>query len=86
MPTDDLLSNVIKGGTEIGEDLDYGPARYLKPEEVIALAEELRNITQEDLSSQFSPGDVVDVYPSIWDEDDAFDCLWDFLLSFRIFS
>ncbi|HHX01343.1 MAG TPA: YfbM family protein [Firmicutes bacterium] len=77
MPTDDLLSDVIMGGTEVGDDLGYGPARYLKPEEVAALAEGLGKVTQEDLYNKFSPDGMTDVYPDIWDEEDAFEYLLD---------
>jgi len=40
-PGTDLASQAVMGGTEIGDDLGYGPARYFEANEVAAIAREL---------------------------------------------
>ncbi len=49
------LGNAILGGTEIGEDLGYGPARYLTPDQVREAAQALSAITSEDFARRFDP-------------------------------
>jgi len=36
-----MLSQVVMGGTEVGEDLGYGPARYFEPKLVLYIVGEL---------------------------------------------
>ncbi len=48
-------AQAIMGGTEIGPDLGYGPARYLTAEQVKQIASALNNISQDDLSKRFDP-------------------------------
>ena len=57
------------GGTEIGADRGYGPARYLTPEEVREVADALSKITAEQLLERFDPGtmDRLEVYPGDWE-------------------
>ncbi len=62
------------------QDLGYGPAHYLTPEQVVELNNEISIITIDDLKQRFNPEKMIelDVYPSIWDEgDDAFDYIAD---------
>src|SRR6266481_8348981 len=40
-PGSDLASQAVMGGTEVGEDLGYGPARYFEADEVANIAREL---------------------------------------------
>lgn len=47
------LGNVLLGGTEIGEDVGYGPARYLTPQQVAEVSAELEKITEENLRQRF---------------------------------
>ena len=49
------ISLAILGGTEIGEDGGYGPARYLIPEEVKALSSALQEVSPEDLITRQTP-------------------------------
>jgi hypothetical protein len=49
------LGNAILGGTEIGEDLGYGPARYLTPEQVREVAQALAAITREEFARRLDP-------------------------------
>jgi len=47
------LGNAILGGKEIGDDLGYGPARFLTPQEVQEVASALTSLKKEDLASRF---------------------------------
>ncbi len=53
-PVDTCLGRAILGGTEVGPDLGYGPARFLLPEEVRQVAEALAQLSQEDLVPRFN--------------------------------
>jgi len=66
------LSLAILDGTEIGPELDYGPARYLTADEVRAVAQALAAFTPETLAQRFDPQDMQekDIYPAIWDRGD----------------
>jgi Domain of unknown function (DUF1877) len=59
----------VLGGTEIGADIGYGPARYLTPEQVLAAHRVLDPIPAEELKKRFIPAKLeeADIYPSgIW--------------------
>lgn len=76
------LVRVLFSGQLIDEeqDLGYGPAHYLTPEQVTELNNEISIITIADLKQKFNPEKMTeqDVYPTIWDEgDDAFDYVAD---------
>jgi Domain of unknown function (DUF1877) len=45
--------NAILGGTDIGTDLGYGPARYLLPDQVRQTAQALAKLSVEDLDQRF---------------------------------
>jgi len=47
------LGNAILGGEEIGEDLGYGPARILTPQQVREVAAALASISKDDLRWRF---------------------------------
>lgn len=51
--TDSVLSKAILGGTEVGPDIGYGPARYLEPGDVKSVANSLKTVSQKDLMSRF---------------------------------
>jgi hypothetical protein len=60
------------------QDLGYGPAHFLTPEQVAELNNEISPITSADLRQKFNPEKMteLEVYPIIWDEgDDAFEYL-----------
>jgi len=70
--------NVVLGGTEIGNDVGNGPARYLDADEARAVAEALRTLPREKFAKKFDAAEMSDkdIYPEIWDEgDDALDYL-----------
>jgi hypothetical protein len=64
------LGEAILGGTEIGDDVGYGPARYLTPGQVQAIAAALRQLDREELRRRFKPATMteLDIYPMVWDE------------------
>jgi len=66
------LSLAILEGTEIGPELDFGPARYLTGEEVKAVAHALAALTPEALAQRYNPRDMQEkqIYPEIWEDDD----------------
>jgi hypothetical protein len=51
--TDSVLGKAILGGTEIGPDVGFGPARYLEPSEVKKVAKSLKMVSKKDLISRF---------------------------------
>lgn len=82
------LVRVLFSGQIIDEeqDLGYGPAHYLTPEQVIELNNEISTITIDDLKQKFNPKKMteLDVYPPIWKEgNDAFDYVVDGFLTLQ---
>lgn len=74
------LLSVLFSGQLIDEeqDLGYGPAHYLTPEQVADLNAEISSISIADLKQKFNPQKMVEeeVYPEVWEEDDeVFDYL-----------
>ena len=64
-------SKLIYGGTEIGQDVGYGPGRYLTPAEVRAAAGGLAKISRDVLVKRYNPREMDDagVYPSMWSDE-----------------
>lgn len=60
----------ILGGEEVGEDLGYGPARYLLPDQVGVVAQALSSITPDDFAAKFDSSALAaaEIYPGIWDK------------------
>ena len=74
------LVKILFSGQLIDEeqDLGYGPAHYLTPEQVADLNNEISKISLSDLKQKYDPKKMteLEVYPTIWDEgDDAFEYL-----------
>jgi hypothetical protein len=71
------LNFVVTGGTEVGDDLGYGPARALTSAEVRLVAAALQPLTPEVFLRRFNPVALTaaEIYPEIWDrppeEDDT---------------
>jgi hypothetical protein len=71
------LNFIAAGGTEIGDDLGYGPARGLTSGEVRRLAAALEALPRDSLLQRFDPAALTaaEIYPDIWDrppeEDDT---------------
>jgi hypothetical protein len=81
-PGTESISWAILGGVELkGPDLGYGPPRFLKPDEVIAVAAALSGVSAEALAGRFDAAALAEanVYPNIWDEGaEAADYLIDY--------
>ena len=60
------FGNAILGGTPIGPDLGYGPARFLTPSQVTEVAQALAAIDRAELARRFVPSAIAraDIYPS----------------------
>lgn len=63
------LFDAILGGTEIGEDMGYGPARVLTPDEVRAVAAALNKVDRTELKKKFDPKmlEKNNIYVGDWD-------------------
>lgn len=81
------LGLVICGGIEFGEDVGYGPARYVLPEEVKAISESLAPLNEETLSKRYDPASMSaqQIYPEIWgqEDDDALGYLLSYFLEVK---
>ncbi len=66
-------SLAVLGGTEIGEDIGYGPPRILLPAEVKQVADFLEALPPEAFAQRYAPKamDAAGVYPEIWVRDGA---------------
>src|SRR3972149_2141215 len=64
-------AKLIYGGTEIGQDVGYGPGRYLTPAEVRAAAGGLAKISRDVLVKRYNPREMDDGggYPSMWSDE-----------------
>lgn len=67
----------------VGEDLGYGPAGYLLPDEVRAVADALSQLDRDDLRQRYDPELMtkLEIYPAVvWlrDNADSFDWLMQF--------
>ena len=67
------LGLVVLGGEDIGEDMGYGPARYLTATQVQDVAAALDAIDPTAFGSRFDGQalDNADVHPQMWGEDPA---------------
>jgi hypothetical protein len=65
------LVNVVLGGTQLGpDDVGYGPARYLEPDEVKQVANALNDVPAFELIERFDAGSLNDaeIYPHPWSD------------------
>src|SRR5215204_1776440 len=84
------LSNVLFSGQIIDEeqDMGYGPAQYLTPEQVKEISLALSNITDDELRKKYNAGEMneKDVYPQGWDDGaDEIDYLIDYFVELKEF-
>jgi hypothetical protein len=81
------LANVVLGGTEIGEDVGYGPVKFLTADEVRAAAAALQGITPDAFRSRYVASELTanKIYPEIWDDadDDVAGYLTDYYATLR---
>lgn len=75
---DPPLSKIIYGGTEIGEDMGYGPARYLTAQDVREVADALSVLPRDSLRQRYDPAamDEAGVYPSGWADEPEEGLTW----------
>ena len=67
------LDFVVRGGTDVGDDMGYGPARALGSAELRAIADALDKLERRDLISRFNATkmDELEIYPpGGWQEVD----------------
>jgi hypothetical protein len=72
-PAPDPLGQAVFGGTEIGEDQGYGPARYFTPAQVAEIAAALQSPNLErELHARFDAEAMTQmgIYPGVWESDD----------------
>ena len=72
-PAPGPLGQAVFGGTEIGEDQGYGPARYFFPAQVAEIAAALQSPSLErQLHARFDPEAMTQlgIYPGVWEPDD----------------
>ncbi|MCD0488335.1 YfbM family protein [Pedobacter sp. MC2016-14] len=82
-----LLSTLFSGQLiDEEQDLGYGPAHYLTPEQVVEINKEISKIEVADLKQKFDPDKMgeLGIYPEIWDEgDEAFDYLAEYFVNLK---
>lgn len=63
------LDALVLGGTPFGEDLGFGPTRYLRPKEVMTVAALIEPITPAAFEARINLERLAElnVYPMIWD-------------------
>ncbi|MBI2094267.1 MAG: YfbM family protein [Candidatus Omnitrophica bacterium] len=66
------LAYAVLGGKEIGDDVGYGPVRFLTSEQVREASQALAVLPADELRKRFDPAQFkqADIYPEIWDEND----------------
>jgi hypothetical protein len=72
-PAPGPLGQAVFGGTEIGEDQGYGPARYFTPTQVAEIASALQSPSLErELHARFDAAAMTQlgIYPGVWEPDD----------------
>jgi Domain of unknown function (DUF1877) len=64
-----LLNKTLFSGNLMNEeqDLGYGPAHYLVPEDVNVLNGLLCTISDDDFMKKYDPDQMTEIYPSCWD-------------------
>lgn len=67
------LAKAIIGEDTIDEDQDlgYGPALYLTPEQVNDVNKQLSSVSNEEMAARYKPDVMTElgIYPEIWDEE-----------------
>jgi hypothetical protein len=76
------LARIIFSGrlVDANQDLGYGPAHYLNPEEVVAIHRQIATISVNELAEKFNAEEmkIIGVYPNAWDHDDIVDYLTEY--------
>jgi Domain of unknown function (DUF1877) len=72
-PAPGPLGQAVFGGTEIGEDRGYGPARYFAVSQVAEIASALHSSSlEQELRARFDAAAMTQlgIYPGVWETDD----------------
>lgn len=79
---DHPLGAALFSGQVVDEDQDmgYGPAHYLTPDQVETINEQLADFTAEEVKARYNPTQMTDlsIYPGVWDKED--DQVFEYLL------
>jgi hypothetical protein len=73
-PGSSIPSQAVLGGSEFGEDLGYGPARYFTVDQVVQISRELsRPELETEMSARFAPSRMSElgIYPQRWRASDV---------------
>ncbi len=67
------LAWAVMGGEEFGDEIGYGCARFLLPQQVAEIAAALQALGVENFKARYRPDamDAADIYPTIWVRDGA---------------
>lgn len=73
------LENAIMGGKATAYRTVFGPVRYLSPDRVARLAEELSKVSLDDFRAWYDPDELLEnrIPPAIWQRPKAFEWLMD---------
>jgi hypothetical protein len=65
------LGFIVDGGTTIGEDMGYGPARGFSDSEVARIAGALAAVSAAEIHARYDAAELAraEVYPDIWERD-----------------
>ena len=63
----------LSSGAPVTDDLGFGPAAFLSPDEVQSMAAVLSGVSDERLAGAFAALEMGDVYPMVWDRPDEVD-------------
>ena len=79
-------ADAVMGGTPIGEDQGYGPARLLNDQEVSEISAALANISKSDFESRFDVSKMTDVYSfHLEDAEDEWPIISDYFEELKLF-
>jgi hypothetical protein len=67
------LGNAVLGGREVGEDMGYGPARFLTPAEVAETAKALEEVTTEQFTERLSKANFKKAEIYVFNDEDPND-------------
>lgn len=77
------MGKVVLGGEPFGEDMGYGPSRWLPPDAVAIASRELAELTPSGFAQRldFAAMAQHDIYPSIWERDPDVEQLVEFVVA-----
>lgn len=83
-------SLAILGGTEIGEDVGYGPALYINSQQVKQVSEMLKTLDYDKIKCEYKPQEFekAEIYPQgIWstEKEQALEYVLDYLKELIVF-